>query len=301
MIALVLSRARHLLSHSVLGSSLAGDGLLVRLRSTSIGLLGLVTAVGLGLIAFIAQLGWPGVFNAPIPGSPHEAGTVHNAIALTQKAPRLASTVPGHVSRPRIKAPANSGGTTTAGDPTTGSNLGGSRQLTAGDNVQAPASVEQPAPAPVAPAPTPAPEATNQPVATTPAVSSPAPPGSSVGEAPKSSSSGGPKWETDSKAGSKSHGSASINDKDKADIDGKSDVSPPTKSKGDRGSKAKTKSYPAVSGSPEYSPAKPDEEYGAVPASPPVAKEGSEAKDGDKDYGDDKGYGEWGKSGRYHH
>lgn len=81
---MVLSRTRHALAHSVFGSNLAGDGMLVRLRSISIVLLGLVTAVGLGLIVFISQLGFPGVFSAPIPGNRTAVGAVHSAIALTR-------------------------------------------------------------------------------------------------------------------------------------------------------------------------------------------------------------------------
>ncbi len=72
-------------------SSLAGDGMLLRLRRASIALLGLVGAVGLGLIFFISQIGWPGVFSGPMPGSPTRVGTVHDAIALTHPGPALAT------------------------------------------------------------------------------------------------------------------------------------------------------------------------------------------------------------------
>ena len=281
MIALVLSRARHLLSHSVFGSSLAGDGLLVRLRSTSIGLLGLVTAVGLGLIAFIAQLGWPGVFNAPIPGSPHEAGTVHNAVALTRSAPSFASSGVGRAARLGASGPARSRGASAGGASHAGAGLGGSRQLTTGDDGRAPASVGQPkptrvpnpapAPATPAPAPTQAPEPTSQPVATVPAVSPPAPQSSSVGARPKPSSVGGaitPKGE-----------------KDDAKLD--------------------EPRHPAAPKPPKYSQAKPDDENSAAPPAPPVAsppsKEAPEVKDDDgKRYGE-WGIDKWGKSGGYHH
>jgi hypothetical protein len=163
---LVLSRARTLLSRSIFGTSLAGDGLLVRLRSTSIGLLGVVAAVGLGLIAFISQLGWPGVFSQPIPGSPVEAGTVHDAIALTRPAPpaigvssasrALRQAAAHEAVRRHRSAPASSADTA----------IGGSRQLAA-------AGVETTAPtSPSAPASTPVAESTPQtsaPAAETPA------------------------------------------------------------------------------------------------------------------------------------
>jgi hypothetical protein len=73
----VRTKLRQALSEVVLGSSLAGDGLLVRLRSTSIALLAVVAVVGLGLVAFISQLGWPTVLSGPIPEGP-ELGVVRN-------------------------------------------------------------------------------------------------------------------------------------------------------------------------------------------------------------------------------
>jgi hypothetical protein len=181
---MVLSSVRKLLSRSVIGSSLAGDGLLVRLRSTSIALLGAVAAVGLGLIAFISQLGWPGVLNAPIPGSPAEAGSVSDAVALTRPVPRhrsgalvVAPSVTARAGGSRSDpAPGRSGG---------GSAVGGSHQLSGKGETQpaAPESSVPPAPA-AAPAPSAAPEsspvttspppATTQPVASTPASKPPA-------------------------------------------------------------------------------------------------------------------------------
>ncbi len=184
MIALVLSRARHLLSSSVFGSSLAGDGLLVRLRSTSIGLLGVVTAVGLGLVAFISQLGWPGVFNAPIPGSPHEAARVHDAIALTRQAPPIESALPTrNAPAPTGSRPALSpGGAAGVGGPGADSGIGGSHGLGGSGGAQTPSPVEQP---PVAAAP----ESTSQPVAVVP-VAAPAAPQPSATGGPSTSGSG---------------------------------------------------------------------------------------------------------------
>ena len=55
--------------------SLLGDGLLDRARSTLLGLLGLTTAVGLGIVALALNQGWPLVPGGPIPGfgAKHEA------------------------------------------------------------------------------------------------------------------------------------------------------------------------------------------------------------------------------------
>jgi len=50
--------------------TLLGDGMLVRLRSTTIGILGAVAAMGLGLVAVASQQGWPGVFSGPLPQAP---------------------------------------------------------------------------------------------------------------------------------------------------------------------------------------------------------------------------------------
>ena len=55
MVVLVFSRRGHSLSHLVSKPSLAGDRLLERMRSTTFALLGLTTAVGLGLVAFISS------------------------------------------------------------------------------------------------------------------------------------------------------------------------------------------------------------------------------------------------------
>jgi hypothetical protein len=103
----VASRLRQALSDTVLGSSLAGDGLLVRLRSTSIAILAVVAVVGLGLVAFISQLGWPSVLSGPIPQGPAR-GVIHNdPIALARKAPQPAA--PASSARPDSDALGESG------------------------------------------------------------------------------------------------------------------------------------------------------------------------------------------------
>jgi hypothetical protein len=50
--------------------SLLGDGLPERLRSTSIALLGIIAAVGLGIVGFALQVGFPLVASAPLPEGP---------------------------------------------------------------------------------------------------------------------------------------------------------------------------------------------------------------------------------------
>jgi hypothetical protein len=82
------SSPRHSLVASIAGASLIGDGLLVRLRSTLIGLLGAVTAVGLSLVVVISQIGWPSVVSGPIPDGPAAAVVRNDTIAPPPLVPR---------------------------------------------------------------------------------------------------------------------------------------------------------------------------------------------------------------------
>lgn len=66
----MVSKLRQVVSRAFSTSNVLGDGMLVRLRSTTIGMLGLVAAVGLGLVALIAHQGWPGVLSGPLPREP---------------------------------------------------------------------------------------------------------------------------------------------------------------------------------------------------------------------------------------
>src|SRR6187399_278902 len=93
MVVKVASKIGQAFSRSLGSLSLADGSILLRMRRASIALLALVGAVGLGLIVFISQLGWPGVVSGPLPGPPTQAGTVHNAIALTEAARRSSGTV----------------------------------------------------------------------------------------------------------------------------------------------------------------------------------------------------------------
>jgi hypothetical protein len=68
----VASRLKKAIARSVAPSALVGDDMLIRLRSTTIGILGLVAAVGLGLVGFVSNQGWPGVFGGPLPQAPQQ-------------------------------------------------------------------------------------------------------------------------------------------------------------------------------------------------------------------------------------
>ncbi len=84
----VLSRVRQLFTHSLSGLSLAQDSMLLRLRRASLALLGLIGAVGLGLVIFISQLGWTGALTNPLPDGPVKVGAIHDAIALKREGQR---------------------------------------------------------------------------------------------------------------------------------------------------------------------------------------------------------------------
>jgi hypothetical protein len=264
MLSGVFPRIRQL-SRS-LGTSLAGEGMLVRLRSTSIALLGVVTAVGLALIVFISQIGFPGVLSSPIPSNRPEAGTVHDAIALAGSpgiGPALRASSPASVSGRRTALPAKPDGQSPA---TADTRVGGSRRLAAVPEQAASPAAPQPAPAP-------APEPTSQPASTPPAGGEiPAESKSSGTTTAKATHGGTGKPETSStgKAGGRGTGKAAGHSS-----------SPPSKSSGyTAGKYAEGKSE-----SPSQSP---------TPPAPP-AKESSEAPG----YSTGKGSADEGSSGRH--
>lgn len=143
--------------------------MLLRLRRASIALLGLVGAVGLGLVFFISQIGWPGVLSGPLPGAPTRVGTVHDAIALTHPGPAIATARPAEAGSRGISGTAHR----LAGSPR-GSQLDHSKQLDDSTGVHPSHGADQPgssqpapAPEPVTPSPAPsaAPTVTSSPPA----------------------------------------------------------------------------------------------------------------------------------------
>jgi hypothetical protein len=149
------------------GQSLAGDGMLLRLRNASIALVATVAAVGLGLTLFISQLGFPAVFSGPIPDNPAKAGNVGNAVALTH-GPDLVHPSPVPGSRSRTTA---SGHPRHAGRSGSGGGRGGSDQIAVSPGAQRSPAEQSPAapvPAPATPTVEPSPSAPSP--APTPAV-----------------------------------------------------------------------------------------------------------------------------------
>ncbi len=153
----VASKVGHALTRSLGDLSLAEGSMLLRLRRASIALLGLVGAVGLGLVLFISQIGWPDVLSGPLPGAPTRVGTVHDAIALTRSGPAIAT------ARSAIASPGQGGANAArrGSRPSGSSRRGHSKQLGGGAGVHpghgaGQPDTSQPAPEPVSSTPAPA-------------------------------------------------------------------------------------------------------------------------------------------------
>jgi hypothetical protein len=267
----VASKVGHALTRSLGGLRLAEGSMLLRLRRASIALLGLVGAVGLGLVFFISQIGWPGVISGPLPGTPTRVGTVHDAIALTHSGPSIAIAKPAVVSAGQGAGnPAHRGSS-----PSGGSQLGHSKQLQASTGVHPGHGTNQPASSQPAPEPTPV---TSAPApSTTPTVESSPPP--STSEPVKTSSSSETSEAAVAKAVSdnskstaataaKSQGQKSVNDQGSSSGSTKSSEASTAKAKRDE-SAAKTKAKaPAPVTAPEKS---------APAPSPAASKEAADA------------------------
>jgi len=141
--------------------------MLIRLRSTTIGLLGLVTVVGLGLVAFVSQIGWPGVLSGPLPAAPAPGVVQNDTIALAQAEPHPLVATRGIAGR-RPRTSANRHGETASGVE---SDVAGADQLTEAP-AEPPAS---PDPGPSGPPAQPAPTPTSEPTGQEPPSSVPAP------------------------------------------------------------------------------------------------------------------------------
>jgi len=270
----VASKVGHALRRSLGGLSLARGSMLLRVRRASIAMLGLVGGVGLGLIFFIAQIGWPAVLSGPLPGTPTRVGTVHDAVALTPPAPAAvaAQPAPGRARK-------GVGGAEYRGSrPSVGSRRGPVKQsggkagVRPGHGIDQPGSSQpapEPAPAPVTPAPSPAPSPT---VASSPP--------SAPSEPVRTSSSSKPSETAVAKAVSdstksatatatKSQGQKSTKDETSSVASTKSSEASSAKAKRDESAaKTKVKAPPPPSLAPEK---------GAPAPNPAAAKEAADA------------------------
>ena len=168
MDVLVLSKHGQRSLRSAAKAGILGNGLLERVRSTTLALLGATAALGLTMIALALNQGWPLIAGAPIPGFGSEQQAVGKAAVVAKakaRGGRPAISATTRQASPGVSAGKPRRGVTVA--------LAGSRApqaaglvashptpaSPAGEAVPDPTpAVQQPAPA-VAPAPAPAPAA----------------------------------------------------------------------------------------------------------------------------------------------
>ena len=159
--------------------SFAGRGLVERLRTTAFALLGLTTAVALGLVMLVSQQSWPYLPVGPIPAYQAEHGRLDRAISLT---PALAELgIPSSDAPVRTARTGAGSGAETARE----SRVSGSRRVTPPsiapdpapdhpDGASVPVAIPGPAPTGQPPVPPPPPVAA-APTAPLPTVPTPAP------------------------------------------------------------------------------------------------------------------------------
>jgi hypothetical protein len=100
--------------------------MLLRMRSVTTALLGLIAAIGLGLVAFISQQGWTDVLDGAIPDPPVELRISHDANAGSARAP-----AEGRAERRGRRGEVTSRLKQSAGSGSAESGVSGSRQVAA--------------------------------------------------------------------------------------------------------------------------------------------------------------------------
>lgn len=170
--------------------SLAGDGLLERMRSTAFALLGIVAAMGLGLVAIIAQQEWSSLPDGPVPalyegrrglGNAEIVAPAGFAADRRRAAADVAIGTAGAVKRKGADSAPS--GLRHAASPAAPSDPGGPEAAP-----QEPPSATPAGPQPASPAPAPAPAAASAPAAAPAPVVVPrdpatSPPAATAGEA----------------------------------------------------------------------------------------------------------------------
>jgi hypothetical protein len=221
--------------------------LLDRLRSATFAMLGLVTAVGLVLVALILQQGWPSVFGGPLPGFPNKSPADEIASAVPRSSGGATPTPLSGVGVAPPRAGSVSGGSDFDGS----GNRRGSREVAAS--------------APVTSSPGPAPSETvpDSPTASPPVVApSPASaPPTAVAPPPPPSAS------TEESEGNGNKAAARVESKKTR---GKDKVAANGKGSSSKGSTTTATAKPKPSGSKS----KPS---GAKPSQPPVDKASAES------------------------
>jgi hypothetical protein len=169
----MISRLGHAMPRFLVGANVAGEGVRERLRSSSIALLGLVTATGLVLVGISYNQGWPDFVDSPIPGIPTArvgeariaADAVHGQAHLgnASASPRSAPAGKAHLVPDRSSGPHASSQQQPPVTVSDGYAPGPAPSGKGGADV------------PISPVPAPAPEAAPQAVPQPPAAESPAP------------------------------------------------------------------------------------------------------------------------------
>ena len=238
--------------------------MLLRLRRFSFALLGAIGAIGLGLVVFVSQLGWPGVFSSPIPSSTARVGTIHDAIALAH-APLAVS------SARRARAVSPGAPTTTAhrasrpgGEPS----LGGSHRFVASPGPQPNPGSEPPAASPPA-----APEGQSPPSSNAADETSPE---SNPGQSKQSDSKSNSPSSTQVKSAGKgrSGGSATGGSKGRGHVTRTRHSPSPSKSSGPLAEKSHGGGGPSSAKAVAPTPQAPEKESGG-PTGPGGGKEGA--------------------------
>lgn len=155
---------------------LVGNGMPERIRAIGFAFLGLTAAAGLGLVAIFAQMGFPVLSPAPLPGGPSGPNSISKAVPLDPSS----ATIGLAQSRGAVAADLDGGqggsgpasrretGARDDGsaDPASGSVAGNvSRSSQPSEPAGNPAPTPSPTPAPTAPAAEPAPAPVETPVA----------------------------------------------------------------------------------------------------------------------------------------
>lgn len=146
----VRSKLGNSVSRSLSGSSLIGDGMLVRLRSSTLAILGFVAAVGLAMVAAVSQQGWPDVLTGPLPQAPSADFARNDPIAAPVDAFAPPPVFAGIERSPRDRPKRRPG----SSNAVAASKLTGARQVAAAPSEPAPAAPTA-TPEPVAAAPAP--------------------------------------------------------------------------------------------------------------------------------------------------
>lgn len=245
--------------------------MLLRLRRASIALLGLVGAVGLGLVFFISQIGWPGVLSGPLPGAPSRVGQVHDAVALTHPGPAIATARPAAGGVLGVGSTKRGGrGSLADSQRSHSKKLPGATGVNPGHGTDQPTSPQPTAePAPVTPAPSPPtvaavdsspPPSTSEPVKTSSSTNAgQAAVAKAVSDSGKSATTTATK--SQAQKSSKDQGSSSESSKS-------SDASSAKAHRDESAAKAKAKAQP---------PAVTPEKSTTAPAAPATAKEAADA------------------------